>query len=225
MMKWNSFSFSDGPEGRVLSWFPPKNPALRAAAKWGIGICMVLAMAGTMSIIPMGCASAVAVGTNTALDGTDLVSMTDQMSASILGDPAVQAAITFKGTLKVVVEPVVNQMQAEILPSGAADAFTARLRVLLSHHAPDQFTWIENRDSFYRLRKQELAGVDLGPSPDAVNPEYALTATFTSMANQNDQSRNDYYVCNYSLSSLKDRTVLWTHSYEVQKRAVKGFLD
>jgi hypothetical protein len=194
------------PKGRVLS-------------------VAITAILSAMVAMPMGCASAVAVGTNTALDGTDLVSMTDQMSASILGDPAVQAAISFKGTLKVVVEPVVNQMQAEILTSGAADAFTARLRVLLSHHAPDQFTWIENRDSFYRLRKQELSGVDLGPSPDAVNPEYALTATFTSMARQNDDSRNDYYVCNYSLSSLKDRTVLWTHSYEVQKRAVKGFLD
>ena len=43
--------------------------------------------------------------------------------------------------------------------------------------------------------------------------------------NEDDQSRNDYYVCNYSLSSLKDRSVLWTKSYEVQKKAVKAFLD
>ena len=176
-------------------------------------------------LLPTGCGSAVSVGSNTALSGTDLVTMTDQMSASILGDPAVQAAIADKGSLKVVVEPVINQMHAEVLPTGAADAFTARLRALLSHHAPDKFTWIENRDSFYRLRNQELAGVDPGPSPDAVNPEYALTATFTSMANENEQSRKDYYVCNYSLASLKDRTVLWSKSYEVQNRAVKAFLD
>ena len=172
-----------------------------------------------------GCGSAVSVGTNTALNGTDLVAMTDEMSASILGDPAVQAAIAQKGMLKVVVEPVVNDMQAEILTTGAADAFTARLRALLSHHAPDKFVWIENRDSFYRLRNQELQGVDPGPSPDAINPEYALIATFTSMANENDQTRSDFYVCNYSLQSLADRTVLWTKSYHVQKRAVKGFLD
>jgi PBP1b-binding outer membrane lipoprotein LpoB len=185
----------------------------------------ILYLLSSILLLPTGCASAVAVGTNTALNGVDLVTMTDQMSSSILGDPAVQAAIAEKSSLKVVVEPVVNQMHAEILTAGESDAFTARLRSLLSHHALDKFTWIENRDSFYRLRNQELAGVDMGPSPDAVNPEYALTATFTSIANENDQSRNDYYVCNYSLSSLKDRSVLWTKSYEVQKRAVKAFLD
>jgi hypothetical protein len=180
---------------------------------------------GIFFVILAGCGSAVSVGTNTALDGGDLVRMTDEMSASILGDPAVQAAIAEKGMLKVVVEPVENDLQAEILTVGAADAFTARVRALLSHHAPDKFLWIENRDSFYRLRSQELQGVDPGPSPDAINPEYALHAVFSSVSNENDQSRDEYYLCNYSLSSLKDRTVLWTSSYQVRKRSVKGFLD
>jgi hypothetical protein len=214
--------FSDRPEGGALFALSRKSPALRAIALSSI---LYLPFSILLPLLPTGCASAVAVGSNTALDGTDLVSMTDLMSTSILGDPEIQAAIAQKGTLKIVVQPVVNDLDAEILPVGAADAFTARLRALLSHHAPDKFTWIENRDSFYRLRNQELANVDPGPSPDAVNPEYALTATFTSIAKENDQSRNQYYVCNYSLSSLKDRTVLWTKSYEVQKRAVKGFLD
>jgi hypothetical protein len=178
-----------------------------------------------MVLMPMGCASAVANGSNTALDGADLMTMTDQMSTSILGDPEVQAAIAEKGRLNVVVLPVVNQMRAEILTTGAGDAFTARLRALLSHHAPDKFTWIENKDSFYRLRGKELQGVDMGPSPEAVNPEFTLTAIFTSLANETDQSRNSYYVCNYELRSLKDRSILWSKSYEVQKKAVKGFLD
>jgi len=51
-------------------------------------------------LLPSGCASAVAVGTNTALNGVDLVTMTDQMSTSILGDPAVRAAIAEKTSLK-----------------------------------------------------------------------------------------------------------------------------
>ena len=177
------------------------------------------------SIFLTGCASAVAVGHNTALDSTDLVKMTDEMSASIIGNAAVQQAYAQSGSLKIVVEPVVNQMHAEILRTGEADAFTARLRALLGHHAPMEFTWIMNRDTFYRMRNQELDGVDPGPSPDAINPEYALTATFTSIAKQTSDTRNDYYVCNYSLTSLKDRSVLWSKSYEVQKQAVKGFLD
>ena len=89
-----------------------------------------------------GCASAVEAGQNTALNGADLIAMTDDMAMKIMASPAVQQAIAREKTLKVVVEPVVNQMRAEVLPRGPADAFTARLRSLLSHHTPDQFTWI-----------------------------------------------------------------------------------
>ena len=172
-----------------------------------------------------GCANAVSTGQSTALDSTDLVRMTDDMAAAIEASPAVQSAIAANGSLKVVVEPVVNQMTAEVLPAGPADAFTARVRTLLAQHDPARFTWVMNRSAFYRLRGQELEGVDVGPAPEAISPGYALTATFTSLAHENDGGRSDYYVCNYSLTNLADRTVLWTKSYEVQKRAVRGFLD
>jgi PBP1b-binding outer membrane lipoprotein LpoB len=186
----------------------------------GASVCIL----GAISILS-GCASAVEAGQNTALNGTDLIAMTDDMAMKIMASPAVQQAIAREKRLKVVVEPVVNQMRAEVLPKGPADAFTARLRSLLSHHAPDQFTWIMNRDAFYSLRNQELSGVELGPSPDAINPEYSLTATFTSLADENSQGRSSYYVCVYDLTNLQTRDVLWTGSYEVQKKAVKGFLD
>jgi PBP1b-binding outer membrane lipoprotein LpoB len=172
-----------------------------------------------------GCASAVQAGQNTALNGADLVAMTDDMSMKIIASPAVQEAIAREGALRVVVEPVVNDMVAEILPKGPADAFTARLRFLLSKHAPSQFTWIMNRGAFYSLRNQELTGVDLGPSPDALNPEYALTATFTSLTTENTQGRSDYYVCSFELTNLQTRTLLWSDKYEVQKKTVRGFLD
>ena len=180
--------------------------------------CVLLLLTG-------GCASAVAVGQSTALDSTDLVAMTNDMAAAIEASPAVEAAVARDGSLKVVVEPVVNRMTGEVLPAGPADAFTARVRTLLARHAPDRFAWIMNREAFYRLRGQELAGVDVGPAPDALSPRYALTATFTSLMHENESGRNDYYVCNYALTNLADRTVLWTKAYEVQKRAVKGFLD
>ena len=54
---------------------------------------------------------------------------------------------------------------------------------------------------------------------------HALTATFTSLADENSQGRSSYYVCVYDLTNLQTRDVLWTGSYEVQKKAVKGFLD
>src|SRR5688572_25881022 len=103
-----------------------------------------------------GCTNAVQSGHNTALDSVDLVTMTDDMALQIAGDPEVRAAVERDGKLRVVVQPVENLMTAEVLPRGPAEAFTARVRSLLSKHAPDQFTWVMNRDAFYRLRGQEL---------------------------------------------------------------------
>ena len=171
-----------------------------------------------------GCASAVAAGHNTALDSVDLVAMTDDMATKIVGDADVQNAIREEGKLKVVVQPVENLMVGEVLPRGPAEAFTARVRSLLSKAAPQSFTWIMNRDAFYRLRNQEL-DVDLGPSPDAIDPRYALQARFSSLTDEDLKRRSSYYLCVYELLDLQTRNVLWSGSYEVKKTAVKGFLD
>ena len=133
-----------------------------------------------------GCASAVESGHNTALSGLDLQKMTDRMAGSIAGDSAVQSAIASEGKLRVVVQPVQNEMEAEILPRGQAEAFTARVRYLLSKHAPDRFTWIMNRDAYYDLRGQEL-DVPLGPAPEAISPRYALVARFRSLSDESSQ--------------------------------------
>src|SRR5262245_19703048 len=108
-----------------------------------------------------GCASAVQAGTNTALAGVDLVEMTDRMADSIAGDADVRAAISKDGALRVICQPVENEMTAEVLPRGQAEAFVARVRTLLSKRAGGDFVWIMNRDAFYRLRGRELEGVDL----------------------------------------------------------------
>jgi hypothetical protein len=62
-------------------------------------------------------------------------------------------------------------------------AFTARLRALLARQAPGEFTWIMNRDAYYTLRQEETL-IDLGPSPDAVSPDYALVARFDSLRHE-----------------------------------------
>ncbi|HMB94860.1 MAG TPA: hypothetical protein VKK61_02350, partial [Tepidisphaeraceae bacterium] len=119
----------------------------------------------------VSCTNAVQSGHNTALDSVDLIKMTDDMAMKIGGDPEVQQAYAQHGKLKIVVQQVVNEMTAEVLPRGAAEAFTGRVRMLLAQHDPDRYTWIMNRDAFYRLRKNEL-DIDPGPSPEAINPEY-----------------------------------------------------
>jgi hypothetical protein len=193
---------------------------LRRRFLWVLGLCAALIACA------QGCTSAVQSGFSTALDGTDLVAMTDDMSMKIMADPDVQAAIAREGQLRVVVQPVENLMTAEVLPRGPAETFTARIRTLLSRHAPDKFLWVMNRDAFYRLRGRELeGGVDLGPAPEAVDPKYALTAKFSSLTDENTRRRTSYYLCVYELTNLQDRSVLWTDKYEVKKTAVKGFLD
>jgi hypothetical protein len=172
-----------------------------------------------------GCSSAVDSGYNSSLDSIDLQAMTNQMAVSIMASPAVQAEIKANGPLRVVCEPVENRMTGEILPQGQAQAYTAQVRALLSEHNPDQFMWIMNRDEFYALRQSELAGVPLGPSPDAVNPQYALTARFDSLTQENSDVRSSFYLCVYRLTDLDQRRVLWSGSYRVKKVAVKGFLD
>src|SRR5688500_5554284 len=175
-------------------------------------------------LLAAGCTGAVQAGRNTALDSVDLVKMTGDMAAKIVGDPEVQRAIADEGSLKVVVQPVENRMVGEVLPRGPAEAFTARVRSLLAKAAPGNFTWIMNRDAFYRLRNQEL-DVDLGPSPDAIDPRYALQARFSSLTDEDVKRRSSYYLCVYELLNLETRNVLWAGSYEVKKVAVQGFLD
>jgi hypothetical protein len=177
-----------------------------------------------ISLLLAGCSSAVQSGHNTALDSADLVKMTDDMAMKIVADPDVQAAIAKDGALKVVVEPVENRMRAEVLPRGPAEAFTARVRVLLAQHAPEKFVWVMNRDAFYRLRQREI-DVDLGPEPERIQPQYALTARFSSLADEDPKHRSSYYLCAFDLTDLQRRTLLWNGSYEVKKVAVKGFGD
>ena len=172
-----------------------------------------------------GCSSAVSSGQNTALSGVDLVKMTDDMAMKIAASPEVQRAYKEHGPLKVVVLPVENQMRAEVLPRGPSETFVGRVRTLLSKHSPDEFVWIMNRDTWYALRDRELEGVEPGPAPGAINPEYSLSAVFSSLTDENSDRRSSYYLCRYELTNLADRTVLWSGSYDVKKIAIKGFGD
>jgi hypothetical protein len=172
----------------------------------------------------IGCTTAVESGHNTALDSVDLQKMTDDMAAKIVADPDVQAAIAKEGQLPVVVQPVENRMVAEVLPRGPAQAFTARVRVLLAKHAPDRFLWVMNRDAFYDLRARET-DIDLGPPPERVQPRYALTSIFSSLTKEDSKRRSAYYLCEYQLTDLAAGNLLWSGSYEVKKIAVRQFLD
>lgn len=171
-----------------------------------------------------GCANALAAGHSTALDANDLQAMTDRMAASLAGDPRVREAIAREGPLPVVVERVENRMTGEILPRPEAEAFTARVRSLLSERAKGQFVWCVNKELYGRLRGTELDPL-LGPPPDRVQPRYVLWGQFYSLTNEDAAGRRASYLCLFELTDLDRSTTLWTGRHEVSKRAVKGFLD
>ena len=185
------------------------------------GLCLPLALC---ALVASGCSSAVAVGESTALDGDDMVRMTEDMAAKIAASHDVRAAVAGEQKLIIVVEPVVNDMRAESLSRGAADAFTGRVRCLLDKHAPDTFVWVINRDTWHRLRGHAM-DVDLGPSPDTVKPRYALTARFQTLTHEDRKHRISTYLCVYQLTDLRDRQVLWTDKYELTKAIQRGLLD
>lgn len=192
-----------------------------------MGICRAFIFSAWVGGCATGCVrdNVTHTGQRAALDSFDLATMTDDMAMKIAGDPDVQQQFASHGPLAVVVRPVRNRLVGEVLPRGQAELFTARVRTLLSQHARGKFTWVMNRETFYRLRDRELEGIDPGPSPDAVNPQYALTATFTSLADEDAQRRSAYYLCVYELTDLAGRTTLWSDRYEVRKIAVKSDIE
>lgn len=173
-----------------------------------------------------GCSpsTAVSAGHNTALDSVDLTTMTDQMAMKMAGEPRVQEAVQEQGKLAIVIQPVENRLTGEVLPRGQAEAFTARVRYLISRHAPQRFTWVMNRDDFYKMRAKEV-DFDLGPLPERIQPTHALVARFSSLTDESSRRRTSAYLCVFELTNLNDGSVLWNDKYEVQKTAVKGFLD
>ncbi len=187
-------------------------------------VLMTLAL-GCMALTGCAPSTAVSSGHNTALDSVDLFTMTDQMARGLAGEQRVADAMGRSGgKLTVVVQPVENRLTGEILPAGQAEMFTARVRSLLSKHAPDKFVWVMNRDSYYNLRQREL-DVDLGPNPERIQPEYALTARFSSLTEESQKRRTAAYLCVYFLTNLKTGEQVWTDRYEVKKTSVKGMLD
>ncbi|HYE17867.1 MAG TPA: hypothetical protein VEA69_05460 [Tepidisphaeraceae bacterium] len=166
--------------------------------------------------------TAVSHGRSTALDAQNLVEVTDDMTAKLLADPEVRSAMAARGRLKVVIKPVENRMTGEVLPNGARHSFINRLRTNLQERAADHFAWVVNRDTWHAVRAAEL---DPGPDPDRVQPEFALTARFSSITDESSRRRSAYYLCAYSLTDLNSGQTIWTAAYDIKKSAVKGFLD
>jgi hypothetical protein len=162
---------------------------------------------------------------STFLNAADMVTMTDQMAASIVADPYIQNEWK-KGPMKVVIKPVINETN-EIIRDNRKELFVARLQGLLATKPQlrDKFVWVINREDYEKLRAQE---VETGPSEDRIKPEFALYAHFLADTRATSKTRGDIYLCQYKLlrlSGAEEGVELWTGQYETSKNIKKGMLD
>jgi PBP1b-binding outer membrane lipoprotein LpoB len=162
----------------------------------------------------------------TFLNSNDLVTMTDKMAHSIVGDPDVSRAISQKPML-IVMKPISNETN-EIIRKGEKELYVHRVRVQLSGHPAlrDKFVFVLNKEDYEKLRSEEgLNPNELGLDDTRVQPEYALTGTFFVNTNVSTQRRSDTYLCTFRLTNLATGVQLWEGSYETSKQIKKEFLD
>jgi len=166
---------------------------------------------------------------NSFLDNKDLVSMTDLMAQSIIGDPDVARATTQK-PMVIVMKPIVNETN-EIIRGHQKELYVHRLRTLLSTNPTlrTRFTFVLNKVDYETLQKQEgMDAAALGTPEERAQPEYALWGHFYADTNASAKKRSDVYFCQYKLTTLSGQeagVILWEDKYETQKSISKSLLD
>jgi hypothetical protein len=150
------------------------------------------------------------------LQSKDVVNATDQLAQDLLSSPELNSSRT-QWTL--VVTNVDNQSRDNQFN---ADIFTERLKVKLSQYGHGRVALIENRGKLQDLQSREL---DPAPRPDnygqgpgapagtnGIQPDYALYGKIIEMPNRS----TSYYFCEFSITDLHTRQLVWTRSYEVK---------
>ena len=156
----------------------------------------------------------------------DLVKMTDQMAASIIADPDVQAA-TAQRPMIIVLKPIDNQSN-EVIRGAELQVYVHRVRSLLAKEPAlrERFVFVLNRADYEALRQQEgMSEAQLGVPETRMQPEYALTGIFYASTNVDLKRRSENYLCTFRMTNLQTSRQLWEGSYETSKHIKKEFLD
>ena len=145
------------------------------------------------------------------LQGKDVVSASDQMAASILSSPALNAS---RDQWTIVVDHVENLSSSQ---RGNLDIFLLRLRAKLSGLSQGRVTLIENRGKLNDLQNRELDPVAVSPdgrgatpAPPRLQPNYFLTAKLADLPS----GESTYFLVDFTLTK-NDRTIPWEGMYEV----------
>lgn len=160
---------------------------------------------------------------NPGIQGFDVITASDKMSADLLALPQLNADRN-QWTI------VVGNMEDQTSQHGFGhnyDIFLARLKTNLARQSHGRVQLIENRDKFYNLRNKELelpnerddfkqGGGQAGTpaAPQSVQPDYILHGVARDLPN----GRSNYYMMEFDLSNLRNRMIAWNNAYEVTVR-------
>lgn len=149
------------------------------------------------------------------LQSKDVVAASDLMAQDLLALPELNASAR---QWLIVVDRVENRTVSDRFD---LNIFIERLRVNLAKYGRGRVTLIENRDKLRELQSRELEPVAddfqqgpgrSAPGPAGIQPDFALYGKIIEMPNRG----TSYYLCEFSLTDLRNRVQIWTNAYEVR---------
>jgi hypothetical protein len=158
----------------------------------------------------------------TSLASTDLVSMTDLMTRSMLVSQEIATRNAQSPVWTVTLDRAINKTNS-VIPQRELWAFMARLRTQLQ-----QSPAMTQRNIRFVLSKETAEAVNAA-QPDAApgrgTPTHALAATFYSITSATNQARSDSYLCAYQLIDGASSQILWEDKYEIKRAVMRNVLD
>jgi PBP1b-binding outer membrane lipoprotein LpoB len=158
---------------------------------------------------------------NTRLASSDVVTMTDQMTQSLMARKNVGSRTPGSTPWIVTMDRVINKSN-DIIPDGEKWAFVNRLRAQLAQSPAMRernIQFVVPPAQANELNAREQAGTM------RAKPTHALTATFYSITNASRGGRSDAYLCAFQLVDLKDDTIVWEDKYEVKRSVARNAFD
>jgi len=143
------------------------------------------------------------------LQSKDVVQASELMAMSLLGDPKLNGS---KDQWTIVVG---NMQNKTTNARHATDVFIERLRIQLARHGKGRVQLIQNRADYRDRQAGELEiepRTDSQPGAKGVQPDFQLDGKIMELPNRG----TSYYLMEFSVNDLHNRTIPWTDAYEVR---------
>jgi hypothetical protein len=166
----------------------------------------------TLLGMSLGCCATPRIQT-TQLTSTDVVQMTDEMTASLTGDEFVSSRTPDSEPWVFSIDRVRNLTEHPMsMNQRWATMVRLRSRLAQTEFARERsITWILPPDLW-----QQYAPDSYEPAAQRRLPTHSLHATFYSDTTSSLAGRSDAYLCAFTLTDLATGQIVWEDSFEVK---------